>query len=279
MTYRQLKWLIIIIPSLTIGMWEFVRHRYLLSVISMELGNWLSPFITLAVSLLFLTRLFDMIERAHRALEKEKATKAVAEERERIAREIHDRVAQSLFFLHVKAQKIREKTQKNEAVEEDIDKMIHSLRKTHSDVRQAIRSLKQPAEDISHLWHETITRMIRQFADESQLEVTMDIGEEHSLTSREKVELISCLNELLVNIQKHASATRVHVEYKETGKGWFLRVSDNGAGIGDLDQLRDKGYGIGMMEERLQPIGARLIFYKNNENGRGTVAEIRKERG
>lgn len=278
MTYQQLKWLIIIIPSMTIGLWEFVRHRYLLPVISMELGNWLSPFITLAVSLLFLTRLFDMIEKAHRALEKEKATKAVAEERERIAREIHDRVAQSLFFLHVKAQKIREKSINEEPVEEDIDKMIHSLRKTHSDVRQAIRSLKQPAEDISQLWHETINQMILQFAEESRLEVTMDIGEEQTLTSREKVELISCLQELLVNIQKHASATRVHVEFKETGRGWFLRVTDDGSGIGNLEHVQKKGYGIEMIKERLQPIDARLTFFDNQEEGRGTVAEIRKER-
>lgn len=52
MTYKQLKWLILTIPTLTIGIWEYVRHEFLLPYISMELGNWLAPVFVLLVSLL-----------------------------------------------------------------------------------------------------------------------------------------------------------------------------------------------------------------------------------
>lgn len=63
MSYKQMKWLILIIPTLTIGIWEYVRHEFLLPYISMDLGNWLAPVIVFLVSILFLTQLFSLIER------------------------------------------------------------------------------------------------------------------------------------------------------------------------------------------------------------------------
>ncbi|WP_269431669.1 hypothetical protein [Bacillus sp. JCM 19034] len=42
MTYKQIKWLILLIPTLTSAAWEYVRHEYLLPYISMEVGNLLS---------------------------------------------------------------------------------------------------------------------------------------------------------------------------------------------------------------------------------------------
>ena len=46
----RLKWLILLIPTLTIGLWEYVRHAFLLPYMSMEHGNFLAPFIVLAVT-------------------------------------------------------------------------------------------------------------------------------------------------------------------------------------------------------------------------------------
>ncbi|MBO8171189.1 MAG: sensor histidine kinase [Bacillaceae bacterium] len=277
MSYQQLKWLIIIIPSLTIGVWEFVRHRYLLPVISMELGNWLSPLITLAVSMLFLTRLFEMMEKMRETLEKEKERKAITEERERIAREIHDRIAQSLFFLNVKAQQIKEKVARNEPVEEDILKMQNSLRKTHSHVRQAITNLKTPTENISMFWRDMVMDYLKQFEDDTPIKVRADIEKEDFLTSREKVELFSSLQELMVNIQKHAQAENVTVSFHRQKEGWVLRVADDG--IGKPPFRENNGYGINMIRERLKPIDAELAFKPNQEPGHGTIAEIKKERG
>ncbi|WP_240968023.1 histidine kinase [Paenibacillus aquistagni] len=100
MTYKQIKWLILIIPTLTIGLWEYVRHEFLLPFISMELGNWLSPVFVLLVTLLFLTQLFKLIEHNQEELTRAKALQVVLEEREKIARELHDGIVQSLFFLN-----------------------------------------------------------------------------------------------------------------------------------------------------------------------------------
>jgi len=100
-SYKQIKWLILIIPTLTIGLWEYVRHDFLLPYISMELGNVLAPIIVFLVTILFLTQLFDILERNQKELERAKALQAALEEREKIARELHDGIAQSLFLINV----------------------------------------------------------------------------------------------------------------------------------------------------------------------------------
>src|SRR5690606_3695610 len=115
MSYQQIKWLILATPTITIGIWEFVRHEYLLSVISMELGNWLSPVIVFLVSVLLLTQLFKMMEQIQKELNEAKELKAALEEREKIAREIHDGIAQSLFLLNAQVSKV-EKAQVSDQV-------------------------------------------------------------------------------------------------------------------------------------------------------------------
>ena len=99
MTYKQLKWFILLIPTVTVGVWEYVRHEYLLPYISMEVGNWLTPVIVLFVTFTLLTRFFKKLETIQEELRIERAEKAVLEERERIASNLHDGMAQSLFLL------------------------------------------------------------------------------------------------------------------------------------------------------------------------------------
>jgi two-component system nitrate/nitrite sensor histidine kinase NarQ len=103
MSYKQIKWMILLIPTLTVGLWEYVRHQFLLPYISMNLGNWLTPVIVYVVSITLLTRLFLILERIQKELEHERAAKVALESREKLAKELHDGIAQSLFLLSVKA--------------------------------------------------------------------------------------------------------------------------------------------------------------------------------
>ncbi|WP_233567853.1 histidine kinase [Cohnella faecalis] len=99
---RKIKWLILLIPTLTIGLWEYVRHAFLLPYMTMDLGNLLAPFIVLAVTLTVVRGLFSHLEHSQVALQAERTLSAALEERERLARELHDGIAQSLFLLAVK---------------------------------------------------------------------------------------------------------------------------------------------------------------------------------
>ncbi|MFC0469203.1 histidine kinase [Halalkalibacter kiskunsagensis] len=102
MTYKQIKWLILLIPTLTSATWEYVRHKYLLPYIFMEVGNLLSPVFVFLVTMIVVVKLFKILEHMKEELEKEKAQKSILEEREKLSRELHDSIAQTLFLLSVK---------------------------------------------------------------------------------------------------------------------------------------------------------------------------------
>ncbi|GJM82558.1 hypothetical protein HMSSN139_50540 [Paenibacillus sp. HMSSN-139] len=68
MSYKFTKWLILIVPTLVVGVWEVVRHQFLMPYVSMELGNVLTPILLFAVSITLLYRWFAYLERMQEEL-------------------------------------------------------------------------------------------------------------------------------------------------------------------------------------------------------------------
>jgi two-component system nitrate/nitrite sensor histidine kinase NarQ len=272
-SYKQIKWLILTIPTLTIGLWEYVRHEFLLPYISMELGNWLAPVIVFLVSVLFLTKLFDMMERYQKELEAAKALKAAVQEREKIARELHDGIAQSLFLLNVQIDRM-EKT--HELDSELFRQFKENVHRTNAYVRQAIADLRHPAGAANVPWMQALTSLIEEIKQESDLKFAIDWRiPEDRLTAREKVELLASIREALLNIYKHAAARHVRIEAKETeAGGWQCQVTDDGRGFDKNDAYKDGHYGIKMMEDRAKRMNWQFAV---DRQGRETVVSIRKE--
>ncbi|WP_282936297.1 histidine kinase [Paenibacillus sp. RC67] len=178
MLYKHLKSLILIIPTLTIGLWEYVRHAFFLPYISMELGNWLAPLIVYFVTMTLLRKLFALMEQLHEELQQEKAGKAVLEEREKMAKELHDGIAQSLFLLSVRVDKLAPSFVSTSPSSASSSEAYPSLRKTVREVneyvRQAIANLRYPANVESEPWLSSVTRLIRDFCEDTGILVNMD---------------------------------------------------------------------------------------------------------
>ena len=285
MTYKPIKWLILIIPTLTIGLWEYVRHEFLLPYISMELGNWLAPFIVLLVSLLLLTQLFKMIEHYQEELNRVRALQAVMEEREKIARELHDGIAQSLFFLSAQVAHL-ERMPGADGL--PLDKLKESVHRTNDYVRQAIANLRQSADRDGNPWLQSVESLIDELRRETalQIETRWELTEEQ-LSSREKVELLAIVREALLNIYKHADATRVLVEARETEAGWICQIVDNGKGFADGMKHIGNHYGLKIMQDRADRMSWRLRITRENgetkvivvKEGRADVQIPRHDRG
>ena len=106
----------------------------------METGNYLSPILVFTVTLVFLRHLFSVLERMQEELRLEKTKKAALIEREKLARELHDGIAQTLFLLSVKTNKFGRKNQLGH--NPDFQKIKQTLQHVHEDTRQAITNLK-----------------------------------------------------------------------------------------------------------------------------------------
>lgn len=271
MSYKQIKWLILTIPTLTIGIWEYVRHQFLLPYISMELGNWLAPVFVFIVTMIFLTQLFSIMEHIQEELREARAAKAALEEREKIARELHDGIAQSLFLLAVQVD-LLDKRHAGESSE--IRAFRQTVHEVNGYVRQSIANLRYPASPDSLPWMELMESLPRELTAETGIaaEWNWKLAEE-KLSAREKVELYASVREALLNVRKHANAERIWISSAEQGSGWVCTVADDGTGFDEQELRRADKFGLPIMRQRAEELG--WTFELVREHGK-SVFRIQK---
>ncbi|HWQ70964.1 MAG TPA: histidine kinase [Desulfitobacteriaceae bacterium] len=263
MTYRTLKWLTILLAPLIIGGFEFLRHHLLLGYISMDTGNYLITFLTFVLTYIFANWMFHTIKRMNQRLAEEQARRAVYEERERLARELHDNIAQTLFFLNVKLK--QGKIEEAQSAVCDID----------HHVRQAIFNLRSlPGEDSS--FRQRISKWLNEWSLLSGIAMSLNLDIPRNFFSpAEEVQLFGIVQESFANIRKHAGATQANFSLTALPEGWRLWIADNGQGIiGNMDQT--KKYGLAMMQERAEQLGASFDIRNRAKGGLEIIILQRK---
>ncbi|PYI53109.1 sensor histidine kinase [Paenibacillus flagellatus] len=269
MSFQRLKWFTILLPAIVIGGFELIRHELLLHYLSMEVGNFFIIGLTLLLSYWFSNWMFRKIHRMNRTLAEEQARRAVYEERERLARELHDNIAQMLFFVNV-----RLKQGKTEEARSAVSEIDHHL-------RQAIFNLRSLPED-SVAFPDRLNRWLREWSVISGVEVEQRIDwpeTEPLFTPSEEVQLFAIVQEAFTNIRKHSEADRASIAWTcDPGGRWTLVVKDNGKGLrsGADDERK---YGLPMMRKRAADMNAVLTVRSPGDGGTELTVEGRKERG
>ncbi|MCS7458812.1 ATP-binding protein [Paenibacillus doosanensis] len=257
MSLRTLKLLTIIVPPVIIGGFEYIRHDFLLDELSMETGNLYITILTLFLSYLFASWMFHSIQRISARLSAEQAKRAVYEERERLAQELHDNIAQILFFLNVQLKKGR--IQEARSAVSEID---HHL-------RQAIFNLRTNPEEGATFaarlgsWLEEWSG-ITGIAVEQRIEVPEDI-----VTTSAEVKLFAIIREAFTNIRKHSQADHASIELRVTEEGgrWNLSVMDNGIGLNEGDEPHSNRYGMSFMRKHAAELGGQLDVHTTPQGG------------
>jgi two-component system nitrate/nitrite sensor histidine kinase NarX len=265
MSLRRYKLLTILLPAVVIGGFELIRHELLLHYLSMEVGNFYIIILTLLLSYWFSTWMFRKIQSMNQTIAEEQSRTAVYEERERLARELHDNIAQMLFFLNVQLK--QGKTEEARSVVSEID---HHL-------RQAIFNLRSLPED-GVSFPERLDRWLREWSVISGVEVERR-GEwaDGIFDSSEEVQLFAIVQEAFTNIRKHSQADRAVLDWECGVEGdWALTVRDNGTGIRP-PAVGASQYGISMMRKRAAELGAVLHIRPIEDGGTELIIEGRKE--
>ncbi|MEK3881880.1 histidine kinase [Paenibacillus sp. PL2-23] len=259
MSYKWLKTLILWIPTVVIGVWEYVRHAFLLPYVSMELGNWLAPALVFAVTFTLVRSLFARLESLQDALKSKQVAEAAFEERAQLARELHDGISQSLFMLSVKLDKLN-RAQSPEDVSKVMDGVRHTVRHVYEDVRQSIAALQSPPPASRSPWLQSVLELSRELEEGSGIAVAIDARlNESAMTSRQKVELLAIIREAFMNVQKHAGASQIVLravhEEGEAPPSFRCTIEDNGAGASEEVLWKDGKYGMKMMRDRAASMG------------------------
>jgi signal transduction histidine kinase len=226
-------------------------------------------------------RMADELERHARA-EKERAAvrqRAIVEERERIARELHDGLAQVLGYVNTKAMAVRLllKKRQTEAAEKQLLQLEEAARGLFVDVREAILGLKMAGSSDVHL-AAMLTEYAAHFSRLSDLPVEVEVAPsvaQLALPAETELQLLRIVQEALSNVRKHASASAARVCVRNGGPTLELTVSDDGRGF-EFEQARQTGrphFGLSTMRERAEAISAE--FNVESQPGAGTRVTIR----
>ncbi|HET7141318.1 MAG TPA: sensor histidine kinase [Candidatus Limnocylindria bacterium] len=197
--------------------------------------------------------------------------RATAEERARLAREIHDGMSQELWYAKLKQGRLLALPSLGTDARQLAEEVSGAIESSLAEARQAIMALR-PAEGSS--FAEVVERYVHDFSDRFGIpaEARCDAAAEQ-LAPRTQAELLRIVHEALANVRKHADATLVRVEVGEP-QGGQLRVliSDNGRGFAP-EQATGSGYGLKSMQQRAAIIGATLTVDSRPQDGtRVTVA-------
>ena len=182
--------------------------------------------------------------------------KAVLGERARLAREIHDGLAQTLAFLKMEAARLQTYVTKGEldVVTRTLQACYQTLSDAYLDARQAIDDLRHAPDENLRDWLEVTAT---DFKALTGLEVDISkVHLSHVLSPTVKVQLIRIVQEALTNIRKHAQAGAVTISAVELEEGVVLEVHDNGRGFVQEGSRPASQYGLRSMRERAESIGA-----------------------
>jgi signal transduction histidine kinase len=265
MNYVVLRMITILLPTLMIGGFEYFRHEVLLDYMTMETGNFYITLLTFVLSYIFANWMFKRIERSNKHLLEEQARRAVYEERERLANELHDNIAQTLFFLQVKLQKGH------------LEEAKSAVSDINNQVRQAIFNLRTSLEE-SVNFMERIRVWLQDWQMITGIKVEDELNmEDHYFTPVEEVHLLSIIQEAFTNIRKHSQADLAKISIKVDQNQWKMTISDNGRGFVDEQQSQNK-YGLSLMRRRSEEIMAKMEYQSLENRGLEIIVKGSMER-
>jgi signal transduction histidine kinase len=188
-------------------------------------------------------------------LQQEREQLAAAQERSRIAREIHDGVAQSIYMLSLNLEAAADAAAGEPAVGERLQRLVGLAKQTLLEVRHYIFDLK-PLLDGEAGIAAALRNQAREFTAVAGLPVAVEvIGEERQLSAAKSAALFRIAQEALANVYRHAHASHVALRLEFRDDGLVLEIRDDGAGI---PAGVAPGRGLGNMEQRARDLWGTL---------------------
>jgi signal transduction histidine kinase len=213
------------------------------------------------------------IDNAH--LHEQVADLAVAQERLRIAHEMHDGLAQILGYVNTKVQ-AAEMYMKREQTDEaavQLRELSTAARQAYSDVRESIvglRALPGPQQKLDDVLREYLER----WQEMSGVATSLTIDSDLQLRPSHELQLVRIVQEALTNVRKHAKASHARVDIRRKAEGLVATIADDGLGFNAAARARGEfpQFGLSTMRERAESIRGTLAV--DSTPGKGTVVRF-----
>jgi signal transduction histidine kinase len=203
---------------------------------------------------------------------------AVLEERDRLARELHDRLAQALGTLNLKASITDELLSGNQInqAQASLLELKEIAGETYTDVREAIFSLRTTASlELEFL--PTLQEYLAEYRAHYGVDARLVVDNEFlpEFPADVGIQIIRIIQEALTNVRKHAGTSKAWIRFEQDGDRIRISVEDDGRGF-ELAQVTGQGrqyFGLQIMRERAESVGGDLEL--DSRPGQGTRVVMR----
>jgi two-component system nitrate/nitrite sensor histidine kinase NarX len=199
---------------------------------------------------------------------------ATLAERQRLARELHDAVTQTLFSASITAEVLPRLLDRDpDAARRGAEDLRQLTRGALAEMRTLLVELRPAALTEAPLG-DLLRQLVEALEGRKRLAATLTVTGRRPLPPQVQVALYRIAQEALHNAAKHARASNVAVALRRDDAGATLRIADDGRGF---DPLRVGGdhFGLGIMRERAAAVGARLAIASQPDEGTTITAEWR----
>ena len=202
---------------------------------------------------------------------------AITEERARIAREMHDGMAQILAYVNTKAQAVREHLRRDRPLPaaEHLEQLAEAARSAYEETREgilALRTIPERGETLAA----ALRRFTREWSARSNIRVEVQADDELDLDGSVELQLLRIVQEALANARKHSGARHAGVSLTCGSGRVVAAVSDDGKGF-DPEQLGPRArprFGLSIMRERAESVGGTISIESQPGNGTRITVEV-----
>jgi len=200
----------------------------------------------------------------------------IASERKRIARDLHDTLAQGLAGLIMKLEAVDIHLQKenNVRAKEIVQESMTQARIALKDAREAIDDLRSDSNSKVDFVQEVEMEIIK-FTEATSIKMNHSIGALPPLSSLIKQHCLYVISECLINIAKHAHASKVSISIWSENGEIIVQIEDNGVGFDTSRIGKEVGhYGLIGLNERVRILNGDIKINSEIEKGTGVIVKI-----
>ncbi len=203
-------------------------------------------------------------------------------ERDRIARELHDSLAQVLGVIHLqlRALELRATDEASHAMAGELSQLADTADEAYQDVREAILGLRETIREDGGL-EGSLREYLRKYSRQTGIasNLTCDGDTRRALSPRAEVQLLRVVQEALTNTRKHSHANRASVTIECDGPSTTLVIEDDGVGFdpAQVSGSMEGGFGLASMRERVEGIGGTLSVHTAPNEGTRIMVHLEAE--
>ena len=197
---------------------------------------------------------------------------AASEERSRIARDLHDRIGQSLAYLGFELDRSA-KTVGDQTVSTELSRLRGEVTRVIAEVRETLYDIRTEVSQ-GNSFVSTLDQFLERVGQRAAIKVDFQHNVTGDLPPRQEREMWHIAQEAVVNVERHAMARNVWVRWVTDGHAALLEIQDDGKGYAASEGRRDS-YGLRGLQERATSIGARAEI--SSQPGQGTTVRCRLE--